>query len=151
MEKMAIDAIIVMVADHFNITVNQLISDLTSPKYSTPRKVVAYILHKEHGLQAEKTGKVLNRDHSTVTIACKTLLEACDVDSKLKQQLEDCLVKSREIVRTKTKLSKLTIKIHPKKLFNGIYSELESLQISTLERVELTTNIIATLTQHERE
>ncbi len=66
-EKLNKEKVIFRVCKFYDITVEELLSKSRLMNVVEARSVLAYILHIKFGLSTTETGKLINRDHSTVT------------------------------------------------------------------------------------
>ena len=56
-----------------------------------PRQIIFYILHKKFGYGSKETGKVLNRDHSTVIYACGVIKDLMSIDNDFKNKVNSLI------------------------------------------------------------
>lgn len=89
-----VETILSVIADFYNITVNDIIGSKRALKYSLPRHIGMYILRKEKNLPYNKIGTFFsNRDHSTVISACEKIENELKIDKDLKMAIDTILNK----------------------------------------------------------
>ena len=77
-----------LTADHFNISLNDLLSTKKTYKFSYPRHVAMYLSRKLTGLSFKQIAKEFgNKDHSTIIYAVKRIEEDKKQTSSVKKDL----------------------------------------------------------------
>ena len=84
------DQVLKMVADAFNITVDELLERNRSRQVALPRQIAMYLLREEGGISLPQIGEVLGgRDHTTVMYGCDKVSEMLEQDDRLRRQVVD--------------------------------------------------------------
>ncbi len=87
--------ILQMVADQYQVTIENLLSKDRSHDVALPRQVAMYLMREEAGLSLPKIGLTVGgRDHTTVMYACEKIAEQIETDDQLRKevvQLKDTL------------------------------------------------------------
>jgi len=82
------EAILAMVAAHFNVTVEELKGRERSQRITLPRQVAILLLHEAAGLNRSQIGRLLGgRDHSTVDYALKRIGRLLEADAELRDRV----------------------------------------------------------------
>ncbi len=78
-----------VVAEHFGITVDQIISKSRSNDISKPRQIAMYLCKNMTDDSLDSIGQLLGgRDHSTIIHGIKKVTEEMDIDDSLRQTVE---------------------------------------------------------------
>jgi len=84
------DAIIKMVANAFNVTVDQILARDRSRQVALPRQIAMYLLREEAQISLPQIGDAVGgRDHTTVMYACDKVSELLEQDDRLRRQVVD--------------------------------------------------------------
>ena len=82
-----------MVAEHYNITVNDILSRKKNKEIANPRQICMYLIRKYTNCSLQIIGKIMgNRDHSTILHGHEKILDLLSKDENLKANV-DILVK----------------------------------------------------------
>jgi len=82
------EAVLTMVAAHFQVTVAELKGAERSRRVTLPRQVAVLLLHEELGLNRSQIGRLLGgRDHSTVNHALKRIRKLMESDAGLRRRV----------------------------------------------------------------
>lgn len=82
------EAVLTMVAAHFQVTVAELKGAGRSRRITLPRQVAVLLLHEELGLNRSQIGRLLGgRDHSTVNHALKRIRKLLESDAGLRRRV----------------------------------------------------------------
>ena len=82
--------IIEMVADAFNITVDQILERNRSRQVALPRQIAMYLLREEAQISLPQIGEAMGgRDHTTVMYACDKIADLIEQDDRLRRQVVD--------------------------------------------------------------
>jgi chromosomal replication initiator protein len=84
-QKPRIDDLIDKVVNHFCINSEDLKSKKRFATINESRSILMYLIHKHCGKSSTETGKIFNRDHSTVLHACKKIEGFMEFDKDYKQ------------------------------------------------------------------
>jgi len=85
------DQVISNVCEYFELSKKELLSSYRGKEVTEARSIIAYILHKKFRLSSTKTGKAINRDHSTVLYFCKKIEGFIEVDKKYKKLINNLI------------------------------------------------------------
>src|SRR5690606_37981995 len=95
------DKIQSVVADYFNISLQDLIGKKRHAKYALPRHIAMYVIKLKYNLAYKTIGSLFSdRDHSTVLAACEKVEKDMKLDKNLKFAL-DSILKKLDISSTK--------------------------------------------------
>lgn len=94
-------AIIGVVAEHYGLTREQLLSKSRKPTLSQPRQVAMLMVRILTGLSYPAIGREFRRDHSSVMYGC----------SIIEEELKECLILQRSIAAIRQRLN--TMKDEP--------------------------------------
>lgn len=83
------DDVIRTVAEYYSITPEDIISDRRSRNISVPRQIAMYIAREMVNISFEAIGQSFERDHSTITYACKKVAEQISKTAELSGMLAD--------------------------------------------------------------
>lgn len=83
------DDVIRTVAEYYSITPEDIISDRRSRNISVPRQIAMYIAREMVNISFEAIGQSFERDHSTITYACKKIGDQMKTTAELPGMLED--------------------------------------------------------------
>ena len=81
-----------VVAEHYNITVSDILSRKKNKEIANPRQICMYLSRKYTNSSLQAIGKIMgNRDHTTVIHACEKVTEDLNGDhgDELRRSLED--------------------------------------------------------------
>jgi chromosomal replication initiator protein len=82
--------ILQMVADAFNITVDQILARNRTRQVALPRQIAMYLLREEAQISLPQIGEVLGgRDHTTVMYGCDKVADLLEQDDRLRRQVVD--------------------------------------------------------------
>ncbi len=82
-----------IVAEHYNITVNDILSRKKNKEIANPRQICMYLIRKYTNCSLQIIGKIMgNRDHSTILHGHEKILDLLSKDENLKANV-DILVK----------------------------------------------------------
>jgi len=82
--------ILQMVADAFNITVDQILARDRSRQVALPRQIAMYLLREEAQISLPQIGDAVGgRDHTTVMYACDKVSELLEQDDRLRRRVVD--------------------------------------------------------------
>lgn len=88
------DKIQSVVADYFNITLEDLIGKKRHAKFSLPRHIAMYLIKSKYNLAYKTIGSLFSdRDHSTVLFACEKIEKDLKHDKNLKFAVDSILKK----------------------------------------------------------
>lgn len=65
--------IMLIVSEHYNITIEQLRNECRRSEFRTARQVAQDLIRYKAKLPLKKIGKIFNRHHTTVIYSCKTI------------------------------------------------------------------------------
>jgi chromosomal replication initiation ATPase DnaA len=65
--------IMLVVSEHYNITIEQLRNECRKSEFRTARQVAQYLIRNKAELPLKKIGKMFNRHHTTVIYSLKTI------------------------------------------------------------------------------
>lgn len=83
-------SILKMVADAFNVTVDQILARDRSRQVALPRQIAMYLLREEAQISLPQIGEAIGgRDHTTVMYACDKVSELLEQDDRLRRQVVD--------------------------------------------------------------
>jgi chromosomal replication initiator protein len=86
--EFARNKILAVVADHFNLTVEEIRGRRRFRRFSTPRHVAAWIMRRAgHGLA--DIGQQINRDHSTAYYGVQVILKMRADDPKFAAEIDE--------------------------------------------------------------
>lgn len=81
--------ILSIIANFYNISVNDLISNQRKQTYVLPRHIAMYILKEHFKLPYKKIGQILgNRDHTTIMSGCTKIENEIKTDRELKMAID---------------------------------------------------------------
>ena len=87
-KKRTPESIIQQVADHYGITVADILSARRNREVARPRQVAMYLVRELTKLSTTRIGEVFGgRDHSTVMYACEKVAELVAKDDKLRSDI----------------------------------------------------------------
>lgn len=82
-------AILAVVAAHFEVTVEELKGRERTKRVTLPRQVAILLLHEEAGLNRSQIGRRLGgRDHSTVSYALERIGQLLETDGELRRRVQ---------------------------------------------------------------
>jgi chromosomal replication initiator protein len=88
--------ILLLVSEEFNLSIDQLKSECRLSDYKTARHIAMYIIRKKYSMPIAKIGKLLNRDHSTISYSIRLVDDLLRFDKKFQSVyypiLEKCNV-----------------------------------------------------------
>ncbi|MBN3491049.1 chromosomal replication initiator protein DnaA [Acholeplasma equirhinis] len=88
------DKIQSVVADYFNISLQDLIGKKRHAKYALPRHIAMYLIKLKYNLAYKTIGSLFSdRDHSTVLAACEKVEKDMKLDKNLKFAIDSILKK----------------------------------------------------------
>ena len=77
------------VADHYNITVEEILSKKKNKEIALPRQICMYLCRKYTNESLQNVGRILgNRDHTTVMHGFEKIGKSIDTDEILKNNIE---------------------------------------------------------------
>jgi chromosomal replication initiator protein len=79
----AVQRVLQLVADHYGLTVTDLVGPSRQRQVMRPRHVAMYLLHEHLGLSYVSIGKLLRRDHSTVIFGVRRIQAVEDTEKLL--------------------------------------------------------------------
>lgn len=83
-----------IIANFYNISVNDLISNQRKQAYVLPRHIAMYILKEHFKLPYKKIGQILgNRDHTTIMSGCTKIESEIKTDRELKMAVDTIIKK----------------------------------------------------------
>jgi chromosomal replication initiation ATPase DnaA len=89
-EEITAEKIIDAVADHYNVSVKDIISRKRSNKLANARMAVMYFCREHTSMGISEIGKFLGkRDHATVIYSCQKVCEMMKSDDLYRQEIED--------------------------------------------------------------
>ncbi len=95
--KNKIENVLSVVADYYNITVNDLISKKRTRNFLFPRQVSMYLIKQNYDLPYKKIGEYFNnRDHSTVMHSVEKISNDLQTDKNIKIDVEKLKIKCGE-------------------------------------------------------
>ena len=65
--------IMLIVSEHYNITIDQLRNECRRSEFRTARQVAQDLIRFKAEMPLQKIGKMFNRNHTTVIHSCKTI------------------------------------------------------------------------------
>ncbi len=75
------------VANHFNVTLTDMVGKCRARHVADPRMVAMYLCRKLTSLSSNEIGAVFGRTHANVLHAAKTITERCEEDDSLRRSL----------------------------------------------------------------
>ena len=79
-----------MVADAFNVTVDQLLARDRSRRVALPRQIAMYLLREESQISLPQIGEAVGgRDHTTVMYGCDKITDLLETDDQLRRRVAD--------------------------------------------------------------
>ena len=75
------------VANHFNITLTDIVGKCRARNVADPRMVAMYLCRKLTNLSSNEIGAIFGRTHANVLHAAKTITERCGEDDSLRRSL----------------------------------------------------------------
>lgn len=81
------EAIQQLVANHFNITLSDMVGKCRARHVADPRMVAMYLCRKLTRLSSNEIGDIFGRTHANVLHAAKTIPERCEADDSLRRTL----------------------------------------------------------------
>ncbi|MCL1843045.1 MAG: chromosomal replication initiator protein DnaA [Defluviitaleaceae bacterium] len=84
-----------MVASHFKLTAEDLISRKRTQTVVTPRQIAMYLCRKILDVSLPDIGKFFNRDHTTVIHSCNKIADELETDEKMRLTVEDLELRIR--------------------------------------------------------
>ena len=85
-KRITTDLIMAMVAEHFNVTVDDLKSKRRNREVSVPRQIAMYLVRELNGTSLPTIGMEFGgKDHTTVIHACKKVEDDLKTDQQLKE------------------------------------------------------------------
>ncbi len=88
------DRVLSIVADYYNISVDDLIGKKRQAKYTQPRHIAMYIIKKLYDLPYKQIGDIFGkRDHSTVLSACEKIQNEINNKEDLRIAVENIIKK----------------------------------------------------------
>lgn len=87
--------IIRVVAEHYNMTRDQMLAKTRKPSFAQPRQVAMLLVRTITGLSYPAIGREFRRDHSSVMHGC----------SLIEEELTACLVLQRDVAAIRQRLS----------------------------------------------
>jgi len=94
------------ICDYYNVVYEDVKSKKRDRELVVPRQMIAYILHKIIGISSSRTGKYINRDHSTVLYSCNEIKKFLEYEYETKKSYSD-IVKNNFILLTNNKATEL--------------------------------------------
>ncbi len=95
--KNKIQNVLSVVADYYNITVNDLVSKKRTRNFLFPRQVSMYLIKQTYDLPYKKIGEYFNnRDHSTVMHSVEKISNDLQTDKNIKIDVEKLKIKCGE-------------------------------------------------------
>jgi chromosomal replication initiator protein len=76
-----------VVANHFGITLSDMLGKVRSRNIADPRMVAMFLCRKLTRLSSNEIGSLFGRTHSNVLHAVKTVTERCDTDDSVRRTL----------------------------------------------------------------
>lgn len=90
--ELALEDIIMTVADHYDVTVDDLLGRGRSREVSSARQVAMFIAHNEADLPLQQIGEAMGgRNHSTVLYSCERVEDLMSTDSQVRRQVQTIL------------------------------------------------------------
>lgn len=87
--KITTDLIIQIVAEHFSLSVDDLLGSKRTKEVANPRQIVMYLCQELTNLSLVQIGKALgNRDHTTIIHGAKKISENLQDDAELSNHIE---------------------------------------------------------------
>lgn len=81
--------IIEVVAEHFNLSMEQMTSNARAKNIARPRQIAMYLCKQMTTVPLEAIGNLLGgRDHSTIIHGANKIAEECEKEEDLRQQIE---------------------------------------------------------------
>lgn len=80
--------IVSVVADFFEITVDEIMTRNRKRKYVYPRQVAMYFLKTESTLNYVAIGEYFSMDHSSIMFSCKNIRQWIKNDENVKMQID---------------------------------------------------------------
>jgi len=96
-QQLTVPALAAAVASHMGVTWDELVGGERRAKYSTPRKVLGYLLRKHTMLGLQDIGDILGgRHHTTVLYWCQSVDRDLNKSPMLKELVQTILSLARE-------------------------------------------------------
>ena len=88
-KKVTPELIIQIVAEHYGITTNDIISDKRNKEYVIPRQIAMYLCREMTATRLKVIGQYLgNRDHSTILYGCEKISKEIERDMATRNTVE---------------------------------------------------------------
>ena len=87
------DVIIEEVSKHYNISINDILSNKRNKEIATPRQIIMYLCDKLTEDTKSNIGKKMNRDHATVISNINKVKELIENDPSFEKNI-DSLIKT---------------------------------------------------------
>ncbi len=95
-KEITIENLQALVADHFDIPLNELVGTSRKRKYVSPRQISMYLAKKLTNKSLKSIGEHFGgRDHTTVIYSCKTVQELIETDKDYEKDLQEIEKKVR--------------------------------------------------------
>lgn len=86
-QTVSIESIQKIVADHFEIRVNDLLSNKRPKNIAQPRMIAMYLCRKLTSFSFPEIGNAFGRNHATIMNACKKVPEICSKDENIRRSV----------------------------------------------------------------
>jgi chromosomal replication initiator protein len=83
-----VSEIIRAVADHFGLTVGDILSQRRERRISRPRQIAMYLARENSGKSTTQLGREFERDHTTVVYATQVIAKEIDSDPIMAREME---------------------------------------------------------------
>jgi len=84
------DEVINLVADAYDVSIEQLLGRGRSRQIALPRQIVMYLLREEANISLPQIGETLGgRDHTTIMYGCEKIADLLERDDRLRRQVLD--------------------------------------------------------------
>ena len=94
--EITVDRILSEVANAFDVTVEDIKSNHRHANISTARKISIYVLKEVKDMTYTEIGKVLGKNHSTMTIHYKDVVEMLRKNKEMKETVDDIIKNLKE-------------------------------------------------------
>lgn len=95
----AVNTIFTIVRDHYKLTTSLLFSKRGAESVSLPRQIILCLSRRLTGGALESIGKLMNRDHTTVTNACTAVQNRIDTSPEFAAEYATLEAKCHQAVQ----------------------------------------------------
>jgi len=85
--KISMDFIVRIVSSHFNINLDQMMARNRSREFLEPRQIAMFLCREYTRKKLVIIGEFFERDHSTITHACKRIPILCKIEKRIKETM----------------------------------------------------------------